>query len=110
MANFLRLSAGVPRSFAESASTTIYDQPLTVVASGAVANQVDGPVTSGTAVTLPSSGTYSSAELEVRLNGLRLEQANGDYSYVGSGTRTQVSFGFNLVVGDRIDFRVDRAP
>lgn len=109
MGNFLRLVNGQPRSFAESSSLPIYDQPLTVVASGAGANQINGPVTSGTNVTLPSSGTYTGAELEVRLNGQRLEQLL-DYSYVGVGSKTQVAFTFDLSVGDRIDFRVDRAP
>lgn len=109
MAKFLRLANGVARSFDESASLTIYDQPLTVVASGAGANQINGPVTSGTSVTLPSSGTYVGEELEIRLNGMRLE-ALYDYNYVGTGSKTQVSFTFNLSVGDRLDFRVDRAP
>lgn len=109
MANFLRLVAGVPRSFAEAGSTSIYDQPLTVVASGAVTNEINGPVTTGTSVTLPASGTYTGEELEIRLNGQRLE-ALYDYSYVGVGSKTQVQFTFDLAVGDRLDFRVDRAP
>lgn len=110
MANFLRLVAGQPRSFAEGGSTTIYDQPLTVVLSGAGANQINAPVPAGTVITLPASGTYTAAELEIRLNGMRLEQLY-DYNYVGAGpTRTQVTLTFDLAVGDRLDFRVDRAP
>lgn len=109
MAKFLRLSNGVPRSFDESASLTIYDQSLTVVASGAGANQINGPVTAGTSVTLPGSQTYTSAELQIYLNGDRLEPVF-DYTYVGSPLRTQVQFTFDLVVGDRVDFRIDRAP
>lgn len=109
MANFLRLVNGQVRSFAESSSLAIYDQPLTVVASGAGANQVNGPVTSGTAIALPSSGTYVGQELEIRLNGQRIE-ALYDYNYVGSGTKTQVALTFDLAVGDRLDLRVDRAP
>lgn len=109
MANFLRLVNGQPVSFAESASITIYDQPLTVVASGAGANQINGPVTTGTNVTLPSSGTYTGEELEIRINGQRLE-ALYDYNYVGTGSKTQVAFTFDLAIGDRLDFRVDRAP
>jgi hypothetical protein len=108
MAKFLRLVNGAARSFDEGASVTIYDQPLTVVPSGAGANQINGPVITGTAVTLPVGGTYSGAELEIRLNGQRLEQLY-DYNYVGAGTRTQVSFTFDLAIGDRVDFRVDRA-
>lgn len=109
MGNFLRLTNGQPRSAAESGSPTIYDQPLTVVASGAGANQINAPVTSGTNITLPSSGTYTGEELEVRLNGQRLE-ALYDYNYVGTGTKTQIAMTFDLAIGDRLDFRVDRAP
>lgn len=110
MAKFLRLSNGVPRSFNEGASITIYDQSLTVVASGAGANQINGPVLTGTNVTLPGGQTYSATELQIYLNGDRLESVF-DYTYVGSApNRTQVQFAFPLVVGDRVDFRIDRAP
>lgn len=109
MGKFLRLSNGVPRSFQESSSLTIYDQSLTVVASGAGANQINGPVNAGVNVTLPGGQTYTAAELQIYLNGDRLESIF-DYSYVASPPRTQVQFTFQLVVGDRIDFRIDRAP
>ena len=111
MGNFLRLSGGVPRSFAESGALTIYDQPLTVI-SGAPSNtnQVTGPISTGVSITLPQSGTYTGAELEVRLNGQRLE-ALYDYNYVGTGSgKTQIQMTFNLSIGDRLDFRVDRSP
>jgi hypothetical protein len=109
MGSFVRLVNGVPRTFAESSSVTIYDQSITVVTSGAGANQVNGPVTAGTSVTLPSSKTFTSAELQIYLNGDRLEPTI-DYSYVGSPPRTQVQFTFDLLVGDRLDFRIDRVP
>lgn len=109
MGLFLRLSGGLPRSFQESSSLTIYDQSLTVVASGAGANQINGPVNAGVNVTLPGSQTYTAAELQIYLNGDRLEPIF-DYSYVGSVPRTNLQFTFQLVVGDRIDFRIDRAP
>lgn len=109
MGNFLRLVAGQAKSFAESNFTTIYDQSLTVVASGAGANQINGPVNAGVSVTLPGSQTYTSAELNIFLNGDRLEPTF-DYTYVGSPLRTQVQFTFQLVVGDRVDFRIDRSP
>lgn len=68
------------------------------------------PITAGTAVTLPSSQTYNSGELEVYLNGDRIE-AVLDYTYVGAGpTRTQIQFTFDLVAGDRLRFRIDRGP
>ena len=109
MGNFLRLVNGRPKSFAESSSITIYDQSLTVVPSGAGANQINGPVTAGTSVTIPGSQTFTAAELQVYLNGDRLEPLF-DYTYVGSPPRTQLQFTFDLVVGDRLDFRIDRAP
>lgn len=94
---FLRLQNGVPRTFAESGSPTIYDQGVDVVS----------PITSGTSVTLPLSQTYDSKELEVYLNGTRLESVL-DYTYVGSPPRTQVQFTFDLVAGDHYRFRIDR--
>lgn len=96
MAKFIRLVNGVPRHQDET-TVSIYDQIYTV----------SGTITTGTAITLPSSGTYSSSELEVRLNGQRLEPIY-DYNYVGSGTRTQISMTFDLVDSDRLRFRVDR--
>lgn len=109
MANFLRLVSGQAKSFAETNSITIYDQPLTVVASGAGANQINGPVNAGVSVTLPSGQTYTSSDLNVFLNGDRLQPVF-DYTYVGSPLRTQVQFTFQLVVGDVVEFRIDRAP
>jgi hypothetical protein len=98
MSFFLSLVGGVPRSISESASVPIYDQPMTIAA----------PTTAGTSVTLPASGTYNGEELEIRLNGQRME-ALYDYNYVGSGTaKTQVQFTFDLAIGDRLDFRIDR--
>lgn len=97
MANFLRLQNGVPRSFAESGSPAIYDQGVDVVA----------PISAGTNITLPASQTYDSNELEVYLNGTRLESIL-DYTYVGSPPRTQIQFNFDLVVGDHYRFRIDR--
>jgi hypothetical protein len=97
MGKFLRLSNGIPRSFVEASSVTIYDQSFIV----------SSPITTGTNVSLPAAGTYSAADLEVYLNGMRLEQLI-DYNYVGSPPRTQVAFTFDLVAGDDIRFRVDR--
>jgi hypothetical protein len=109
MANFLRLVSGVPRSFAEGGSVAIYDQSLTLVASNPGANEIIGPISAGTNVTLPGGQTYTSEELKVELNGQSLD-AVFDYNYVGSPPRTQVAFTFDLLVGDRINFRIDRAP
>lgn len=109
MAKFLRLSNGVARSFDEALSTAIYDESLTVVASSPGANEIIGPINAGVDITLPNGGTYESAELQVNLNGQELQPVL-DYNYTGAGTRTQVSFTFQILVGDIIDFRVDRAP
>lgn len=112
MGNFLRISNGIGRSFAESGSTPIYDQRVTVVASGAGVNQVNGPVTAGTPVTLPSSGTYTVVSgvtsLNIYLNNTRTEYVI-DWSTSGAGPSfTAVTFTFDLVVGDYIDIRAER--
>lgn len=100
----LELVNALPRMKAESGSPTIYDETLEVVSSGAGAGEINGPITSGTSITLPSSKTYTGDELEIYLNGDRLVPVF-DYSYDSS---TQVSFTFELVVGDIIRFRIDR--
>jgi len=94
MSKFLRLSNGVPRSFDEAASTTIYDQAIDVAST----------IGTGVPVTLPASGTYDAQELEVYLNGQVLDDV-ADYNFVGSPPRTQVAFTFQLEIGDRIRFR-----
>lgn len=97
MARFLRISGGVARSFDEGSSPTIYDQDIAI----------GSTITAGTTVTLPASGTYDSAELEVYLNGIRADVIL-DYNYVGSPPRTGVQFTFDLLAGDVVRFRVDR--
>lgn len=110
MGNFLRLSNGIGRSFAESSSIAIYDQVITIVSGTAAnGNQVQGPVSSGTAVTLPLARTYTGFELELFLNGQALETVL-DYNTVGVTPFSQVSFTFGLVVGDTLSFRIYRGP
>ena len=94
MGKFLRLVNGIPRSLNEAASSTIYDESITV---GSI-------ITTGTPVTLPASGTYDSQELEVYFNGQVLDDVS-DYNFVGIVPRTQVAFTFQLEVGDKIRFR-----
>ena len=108
MAGYLAMVRNVPRMTSASVYTPVYDQPLTVVASGATTGQVNGPVTAGTAVTLPNAQTYNSSELSIYLNGVRLEPVF-DYTYVGTVPRTQVQFTFSLVVSDVLEFRIERA-
>lgn len=105
MAKKLALVNGIPRMVEEIGGPTIYEETLTVVASGAGANEINGPVTAGTNVTLPNSGTYSSAELEIWFAGDRLQPIY-DYNYESS---TEVSFTFQLEVDDILTFRIDRS-
>jgi hypothetical protein len=112
MANsFLSLSNGIGRMSLAPGVTTLYDQQLTVISgTPANSNQVQGPLTAGTDVTLPNSQTYTGAELQVTLNGLNLEPV-GDYTYSGAGAPySKVAFTFALLVSDVIDFRIIRGP
>lgn len=96
--NFLKLVNGRPVS--ASTDVTIYDES-TVIGGGGLS--------SGTPLTLPAAQTYTSLELEVYLNGQRLEDVV-DYNFVASPPRTQVTFTFDLVQNDLVRFRIDRAP
>lgn len=104
MAKKLALVDGIPRMVDESATPTIYDTTVTVVSSGAGANEVNGPLSAGSPVTLPDSKTYTGDELEVYLDGERLIPVF-DYTHDSS---TTVAFTFELLVGDRLRFRIDR--
>lgn len=109
MANALAMVNGVPRATISAAPyIAAYSANLTVVASGATTGQINGPVNAGVSVTLPNSQTYNSTELDLFLNGQKLENVI-DYTYVGSAPRTQVQFTFQLVVGDVLEFRIDRS-
>lgn len=110
----LALVSGVPRQQTVTASLPlIYDQSIAVVASGASGpNQINASPAS-TAITLPSSETYtlntnSVANLQIYLNGDRTEQTF-DWNTVGGGPNyTQFSFTFAVVAGDRIDLVIER--
>lgn len=107
MAKVLRLVGGVPRHVDESATPPIYDNALLLVSGTPGAGEVQGPISAGTPITLPASATYNSSELMVFLNGQEME-STFDFTYVGTVPRTQISMTFDLVVGDRIDFKVYR--
>lgn len=92
MSKVLRLINGIPRF--QDFGVSIVNEQLTV----------GGTVTAGTNVTVPNSGTYTGAELEVFLNGQRLNVVE-DFNYAGSPPRTQVTFVFDLVAGDLVLFR-----
>lgn len=115
MANYLALVNGVPRQSVLPGTTLIYDQSITIVTSGATPpSSLNGPVTTGTAITLPASGSYtlnanSIANIQVYLNGERLEQVF-DWSTSGAGpTYTAIQLTFQLEVGDRLDIRSERS-
>ena len=98
MGKFLRLVNGVPRMQDEASSVSIYDKEV----------KINATLTTGVPLSLPESGTYNSDELEVYLNGQRLDSVI-DYNYHGTIPRTAVSFTFDLVRGDTVKFRVDRS-
>jgi len=80
----------------------IYDQTTDLVA----------PVTAGTAITLPASGSYTVASgvtsLNIFLNGQKMDYVL-DWATSGAGpTYTAIQFLFDLVIGDRIEFRQER--
>jgi hypothetical protein len=87
--------------------SAVYDETVEVVASSPGAGEIIA-VSSGTAITLPSGGSYESAELEIYLNGIR-QVVVEDFNYVGSEPRSQVSLTQDLAVGDLLRFRVDRS-
>lgn len=112
--SFLALVNGVPRMTANVALPNIYDTSVSIVASGATPpGSLNGPVTTGTAITLPSSGVYTLnggvPNLQVYLNGDRLETTY-DWNTSGSGPNyTAIAMTFDLVAGDRLDFRIERS-
>lgn len=92
MAKVVRVISGIPRY--QELGATAYDQTYTAPST----------ITAGTSITLPDSGTYLGSELNVFLNGQRMSYLE-DYVYVGSGTRTQIQFLFDLTTGDLVVFR-----
>lgn len=95
MAKFLKIVNGVPR-MVDVTAASVYE----------AAYDVSSNISAGTAITLPGGHTYDGAELTVFLNGQKLLLTE-DYAYVGTPPRTQVSFTFDLIPGDRIVFRTE---
>jgi hypothetical protein len=109
----LALVQGVPRQQTITASLPlIYDQSITVVASGASGpNQINAS-SSGTTITLPDSETYtlnsnSIPNLQIYLNGDRNEYLF-DWNTVGTTPFSQFSLTYAVVGGDRIDLVIER--
>ena len=95
MAKFLAVVNGIPTLQNESATFSIYDETYTVPVGGLPA---------GTDITLPSAGTYEDAELEVYLNGQRIEDIL-DYNFIGTIPRTKIQLTFNVSEGEKVRFR-----
>ena len=73
---------------------TVYSETLIIGAGG---------VSTGVAISLPNSGNYLGEELEVKLNSVVMVLGD-EYQYIGTGIKTQISFLFDLVETDSIDF------
>jgi hypothetical protein len=92
---------------------SIYDQTVSIVSSGGTPpGSLNGPISSGTAITLPSSGTYTVQtgvpNINIFLNGDRLEYGR-DWLTSGSGPNyTQFQLTFGLVAFDYLDLRTER--
>lgn len=105
MAKALVLVNGIPRMQNTFASSyTIYDKTITIVSGTPGSNELQYPVVAGTDITLPNSGSYTGDQLQVFLNGVRVDDVL-DYNHVSS---TQIEFLFDLQVGDLIRFYMDR--
>ena len=107
MTKRLELVAGIPRMVTDAASPTIYSKFIEIVESGPTGDQLVGPISANTPITLPASETYDSSELQIWLNGIR--QTYGvDFLYVGDTPRTQFKMLFDLEVGDKLKIYKDR--
>lgn len=104
MGKFLRLINGVPRSISEANGSPIYDESIVLVSANPGPGEMLGPISTGVLVALPLGESYTAEELEVYLNGQRLEDVV-DFNFSSS---TEVAFTFDLLVNDRIRFRKDR--
>lgn len=109
----LALVNGFPRTQTFTVSLpNIYDQSISIVSSGTPPSSLTGPVTNGTAITLPASGVYTVssgvANMDMFLNGDRLEYGI-DWNTSGAGPNfTAFVLTLDLVVGDRVDLRIER--
>ena len=110
----LVLINGVPRQQTVTVSLpAIYDEAIEIVASGATPpTSLNGPVTTGTAITLPYSETYTVSSgvsnMNVMLNGQYLEYVY-DWSTAGSGPNySQLQLTFDLEVSDLLELRIER--
>jgi hypothetical protein len=107
----LQLVNGVPRM--QVILPLIYDKTVSIVASGGSApNSLNGPVSSGTAITLPGSQTYtlnsnSVPNLQIKLNGQWLEYTT-DWATSGTTPFSAFTLTLTLQVGDLLELRIER--
>lgn len=102
MARVMKMVNGISRMVSE----TSFDETITIVqGTPADGNELQGPVTTGTAITLPNSLSYnnSSNELKIFWNGVHLNSEH-DFTYESS---TTFSLNFDLFVGDTIQMVVE---
>jgi len=62
-----------------------------------------GNITALTPISLPDAMTYEGDELQVYLNGV-LQNVLIDYNYVGSGSKSEIAFLFDIQVTDRLSY------
>jgi ribosomal protein L12E/L44/L45/RPP1/RPP2 len=106
----------------EALDSPSYDETITIVSSGGATPpynppvSINGPISSGTNITLPNNSRLSNAvqkytvgkgTLQVFLNGQNLILGN-DWTEVGSSgsASAQIQIQQNLVVGDELEFRI----
>ena len=94
-------------------SAAIYRAFILVIGSGdsvTLPEEVVGPITAGTEITLPNSGTYTGSELKLDLNGIDLILVE-DYNFVGTAPRTKITLTKDLTGTkanpDRLAFYID---
>jgi hypothetical protein len=90
----LVLTNGIGRMTTISSLDSFYDESITY----------GSFLASGSSITLPSSGSYSSSDLRVFLSGQFLEVGQ-DYTYVGTAPRTQIQILRDIYSGDILRFR-----
>ena len=90
----LSLINGIGRMITVSSISAFYDESITY----------SSTVTSGSSITLPSSGQYTGADLRVFLAGQFLEVGQ-DYTYLGLAPRTQIQILRDIYSGDILRFR-----
>ncbi len=106
MAKVLSLVNGIPR-MVDSTAGAVYEESIEIVESNPTGNQLVGPISAGTSVTLPNTQTYTlnSDTLQLQLNSQPLEKTY-DFNEVTDST---FSLTFEVIAGDRIDIRIDHS-